>query len=128
MPVVEVPSEVRENFKHLVLADKQFDKPTNIDMLLGAELFHKIYDGQHLEIGPGLPVALHSVFGWVLTGKIDHSCHPPPMVSSLVTSTRLLNDVVKRFWEVEEPPKTFISNPEDVKCEELYREVYVTQE
>ncbi|XP_049874500.1 uncharacterized protein LOC126372695 [Pectinophora gossypiella] len=85
-----------------------------------AELFHNVYDGQRLNLGPGLPVALHSVFGWVLTGKLDPECRPPPTTSSLFASTLALDNVVKRFWEVEEPPSVDISNPEDDKCEQLY--------
>ncbi|XP_049865523.1 uncharacterized protein LOC126366459 [Pectinophora gossypiella] len=120
MPAVEVPSTVRDSFKHLTLADENFDKPNDIDLLLGAELFHNVYDGQRLNLGPGLPVALHSVFGWVLTGKLDPECRPPPTTSSLFASTLALDNVVKRFWEVEEPPSVDISNPEDDKCEQLY--------
>lgn len=120
MPSVPVPPVVRNNFKHLVLADTEFDRPTDIDLLLGAEQFHAIYDGQRLDLGKGLPVALHSVFGWVLTGRVDPVSRPPSTISSLVASTRELDDVVKRFWEVEEPPKTELANPEDVKCEELF--------
>lgn len=75
-----------------------------------------------LDSGPGLPVALHSIFGWVLTGKVE-LCRPPPTTSSLFASTQGLEDVVKRFWEVEEPPSVKIENIEDVQCEKLYSEL-----
>lgn len=52
MPSVEVPSTVRDSFKHLVLADQHIDQPAEIDMLLGAELFHNIYDGSGFRPGP----------------------------------------------------------------------------
>lgn len=120
MPTAAVPDTVRRHFCHLMLADETFDQPSEVDLLLGAELFHLIYDGQHVAPGPGLPTALHSVFGWVLTGKLDPSCRPPSTVASLVASTCALDEVVQRFWEVEEPPKTRLAAPEDEECESLY--------
>lgn len=123
LPAVELPSAVRSNYKHLVLADQHFDKPADVDLLLGAELFHNIYDGQRLEVGPGLPVALHSVFGWVLTGKVESS-RPPPVTSSLFASTLSLGDVVKSYSEIEEPLLVKTNNYED-SCEKLDSELFI---
>ncbi|XP_063834411.1 uncharacterized protein LOC135083637 [Ostrinia nubilalis] len=123
MPTAQVPSHVRDSFRHLVLADNQFDRPAEIDLLLGAELFHNIYDGQRLFFGSDLPVALHSVFGWVISGKLDLSCRPPTSTTSLFASTLALDNVVKRFWEVEEPPIVKIVSPEDVKCENMFSDL-----
>uniref|UniRef100_A0A2A4J3Z8 Uncharacterized protein n=1 Tax=Heliothis virescens TaxID=7102 RepID=A0A2A4J3Z8_HELVI len=42
IPSVKVPSVVRERCNHLVLADRDYDVPAKIDLLIGAELFHGI--------------------------------------------------------------------------------------
>ncbi|XP_028042597.1 uncharacterized protein LOC114252300, partial [Bombyx mandarina] len=120
MPATNLPSNLRDSFKHLVLADENFDKSSNVDLLLGAELFHSIYDGQRVQPSHDLPVALHSVFGWVITGKLNTNYLPPPTISSLLASTRSLDEGLKRFWEIEEPPNQVILNPEDIKCEQMY--------
>ncbi|KOB66948.1 putative integrase core domain protein, partial [Operophtera brumata] len=114
MPSAELPSVVREHCRHLTLADRDFDVPADIDILIGAELFHDIYDGQRIKLGPGLPTALHSVFGWILTGTLESNVGiPPPNTSSLLAATRTLDEQVKRFWEVEEVPCVPIPIPED---------------
>ena len=53
---------------------------------------------------PGSPVALETKFGWVLSGGTEH---PDPVslhVASLHTSTTTGDDLLRRFWEVEEKP------------------------
>lgn len=115
LPVTEIPAKVRQYYRHLVLADDDFDKPADIELLLGAELFHDIYDGQRLVPSPGLPAAIHSVFGWVLTGKVSQDARPQQHATSLVSSTIARKEVVKRFREVEELPSTALTSPEEQK-------------
>lgn len=124
MPSTELPSVVREHCRHLTLADSDFDVPADIDILIGAELFHDIYDGQRIKLGPGLPTALHSVFGWILTGTLESDVDiPPPNTSSLLAATRTLDEQVKRFWEVEEAPRVPIPVPEDDIVERMYTDL-----
>ncbi|KAI5636743.1 putative peptidase (DUF1758) domain-containing protein [Phthorimaea operculella] len=107
MPSMAIPSKVKERFKHLMLADGNFDIPSDIDLIIGAEFCADVFEGDKIKLEPGLPVALKSVFGWVITGPIEISyCVSPSTASSLFTTTVHLDDVVKRFWEVEEPPHT----------------------
>lgn len=120
MPSVQVPSVVRNLCQHFVLADRDFDRPGPIDLLIGAVLFSEIYDGQRVKLGPGLPTALHSVFGWILTGAVDIDVSPPPAVSSLLAASYTLDEQVRQFWEVEEPPRARITKPEDDICESMY--------
>ena len=53
---------------------------------------------------PGSPVVLETKFGWILSGGTEH---PDPVslhVASLHTSTTTGDDLLQRFWEVEEKP------------------------
>lgn len=123
IPSVKVPSVVRERSKHLVLADRDYDVPAKIDLLIGAELFHDIYDGQRINLGPGLPTALHSVFGWILTGAVNSNSVPLNTACSLVATTFKLEEQIQKFWEVEEPPRTIITVPENDTCERMYTDL-----
>lgn len=124
MPSSTLPTFVKENFKHLDLADCDFYKSGPIDLLLGVECFDQIYTGSRYTAGPGLPCALSSVFGWVISGQFLHHTKaqtPSEPVTSLIASSCALDDIVKRFWESEEPPKCKISIPEDEICEQNYK-------
>ncbi|CAK1585356.1 unnamed protein product [Parnassius mnemosyne] len=126
-PTTDIPLAVRDCYKHLVLADRDFDKPSDVDLLLGAELFHHIYDGRVIHPEPGYPAALHSVFGWVLSGPTNVDSPVKSVGTSLITSTNLLEKMMKRFWEVEEPPHQHIPAPEDEKVGRLdYKNVQRT--
>jgi hypothetical protein len=97
------------------LADEGFDVPGEIDFLLGATLLPSILDGgratnfnsvnSHISI-------LSTIFGLVLIGDI-----PNTQSTSLQLS---LDDSIKRFWAIEEPPSQHMPNPDDVKCEEIF--------
>ncbi|XP_052754454.1 uncharacterized protein LOC128201460 [Galleria mellonella] len=123
IPIVPLPSGVREKFSHLCLANENFDKPCKIDILLGVECFDRIYDGGRYTPGPEYPCALSSVFGWVITGQLQHSevLSPIKDMTSLLVSTCQLDDVVQRFWETEEPPSVRIKIPEYDICEQQYK-------
>nr|XP_049705652.1 uncharacterized protein LOC126056491 [Helicoverpa armigera] len=116
MPSSSLPMYVKDHFAHLDLADCDFYKSGPIDLLLGVECFDQIYTGSRYTPGTGLPCALSSVFGWVITGQFLHNTttHTPDQsVTSLVASSGTLDDTVQRFWESEEPSKCKISGPED---------------
>nr|XP_049694860.1 uncharacterized protein LOC126054241 [Helicoverpa armigera] len=116
MPSSSLPMYVKDHFAHLDLADCDFYKSGPIDLLLGVECFDQIYTSSRYTPGPGLPCALSSVFGWVITGQFLHNTttHTPDQsVTSLVASSGTLDDTVQRFWESEEPSKCKISGPED---------------
>lgn len=124
LPSARLPLVVRDHCRHLTLADRDFDVPADIDILIGAELFHDVYDGKRIKLGSGLPTALHSVFGWILTGPLEFDVGiPPPNTSSLLAATRTLDEQVKQFWEVEEPPRAPILVPEDEICERMYTDL-----
>uniref|UniRef100_A0A2A4JEQ7 guanylate cyclase n=1 Tax=Heliothis virescens TaxID=7102 RepID=A0A2A4JEQ7_HELVI len=114
IPSVKVPSVVRERCNHLVLADRDYDVPAKIDLLIGAELFHEIYDGQRINLGPGLPTALHSVFGWILTGAVNSSSVPLNTACSLVATTfKLEEHTSKNFGKSSEPRAPVITVTEN---------------
>ncbi len=85
----------------LKLADPGFGEPGKIDVLLGADL-HGRRTGS-----PGTPTAFETIFGWVLSGKID-GIQPNTHIATLHVMAESGNDILHKFWELEEHPR---SNP-----------------
>ena len=88
---------------NLVLADPNFGQPGKIDLLLGADLFADVLR-QGQRSGPvGSPVAFETEFGWVFSGRTE-SIASTGEVAALHTIVGFKDDVLHKFWEIEEGP------------------------
>uniref|UniRef100_A0A8D8SQJ6 Integrase catalytic domain-containing protein n=2 Tax=Cacopsylla melanoneura TaxID=428564 RepID=A0A8D8SQJ6_9HEMI len=129
LPSVSLPAGVREQYSSICLADSDFHKSGKIDFLLGADLYPHILVTKGPTIIQGEPVAINTIFGWVLMGKV-----PVPSSSEIKTSLFVhtesadpLDALMKRFWEVEEVSTQKFENPEDKTCEEFYQDTTVRE-
>ncbi|XP_063218586.1 uncharacterized protein LOC134528849 [Bacillus rossius redtenbacheri] len=125
LPSAKLSARVRGAVAHLKLADPAFDTPGPVDLLIGAELVPRLLTGAKID---GSPVALDSVLGWILMRQVDTqvpSLTATSLCISLLTSHPPLDEVVKRFWELEEFPVTTHKSPEDVKCEEWFSKTHL---
>ena len=100
----------------LPLADPSFGEPGCVDVLLGIDIFVGILR-QGRRTGPiGSPIAIETEFGWVLggcsTSSSDVNLHVH--VASHHALTVCSDDLLQRFWEVEESP----SDPPALTLEE----------
>lgn len=117
MPSRHLPERCKDQFSHLALADPSFDRPAPVELLLGADVFSQILDGKRVVVDESLPTAFGSVFGWILIGPVpdqDRLC------SNLVSLTVSLENMVERFWRVEEPDPAPVTFTNDGKCEAIY--------
>ena len=90
----------------VTLADPDFGHPEKIDLLLGIDIFSQSLRHGRQHGPPGSPSAFMTEFGLVLAGEVDHSL---PHLSHLAimahhTATTHRNDILQRFWEVEQRP------------------------
>lgn len=118
MPSTCLSPRLKENFAHLALADPYFDSPAPVDMLLGADVFAQIMDGKRVVFNDSLPAAFGSLFGWGIIGPVTDS--PTGLYSHLVSLTVSLEDMVQRFWSMEEPESAPPSFTDDGRCEYIY--------
>lgn len=118
-----IPSErmVKTEWPHidrLDLADPRYNEPAPIDILLGAEVFPYVIRGNRREGTDCEPVAIETVFGWVLMGR--SSVSPAATTTTLCTSLELVNTSLRRFWEIEELPNIVKTSPTEEQCEKIY--------
>ena len=105
LPVHPVSFSSTWNHLHdLPLADPDFGCPGRVDLLLGVDVFTEALLHGRL-IGPSAtPVAFETMFGWVLAGPTSQ-----PTPKSIITSHHVFvtsgDDLLRRFWEIEENVK-----------------------
>ena len=101
-PVADLP-----HLAGLDLADPGFHTPGRIDILLGADVYHKLMGHQPTLTGAGTdPAAVNTIFGWAITGPVrsrNSYFHAAPSLTETLTPTdEHLDKQMVRFWEVEE--------------------------
>ncbi|GBM61083.1 hypothetical protein AVEN_191772-1 [Araneus ventricosus] len=112
---IKIPSYVK-------LADPNFFSPAQVDLLIGAELFFSILKGNRLCINNSL-LLQETVFGHVLSGTVEdkqevqHCC--------LISQVEILDNLVKKFWEVENITDIPTSkNKEELECENHFMQTH----
>ena len=104
--------------KNITLADKQFNIPAAVDLIIGGELFFKILSIGQIAIGESLPDLQNTVFGWVVTGKLLGLKQNNPFVG--ISS---LEQQVAKFWAIEEKFQEDTKfNELEEKCEQFFEE------
>ncbi|XP_064214925.1 uncharacterized protein LOC135267108 [Tribolium castaneum] len=120
MPSVSFSTSGWTNLMNLTLADSQFNLSRGIDMLLGADIFPLILESGRLLGNSDVPTAMNTKFGWILMGQFRSNTHrkhssSPHLHSFCATiesfDTIPLENIVKQFWEIEEPNLVDLSFP-----------------
>lgn len=123
LPTMTLSNKVVKEFKNLELADPNYFSPAPVDLLLASDLFPYIYDGCNiLPREPGFPVAMHSIFGYVITGQtvLDNEPVSKPASCGLLAITNNIERIMSSFWETENVTCEIPRNPEDVYAEQLF--------
>ncbi|XP_052754692.1 uncharacterized protein LOC128201521 [Galleria mellonella] len=104
---------------NIQLADPKFYQSSEIDILLGADVFWELLDNSKIKLGPKLPILQKTQLGWIVTGPISGGSS-----NSHVIKCHFSQEIYKQlamFWELEEIP----NNPkslDDNYCERFFRE------
>lgn len=129
LPRSTLNSNIRLKLENLVLADPTFDSPGPIDVLLGADLFAKSLLGEKYDLGENMPIAINTIFGFVLMGNsyVAKEHHLPNIEDSsnnIVTLLSIndiaLHDSLQKFWQLEEPPYESKLTMEEQECEKIF--------
>ncbi|XP_045462357.1 uncharacterized protein LOC123672321 [Harmonia axyridis] len=130
MPVSKLNHTHWVHLNNIQLADDSFHKPAPVDMLLGADIFPHILKEGRVIGHANEPVAINTIFGYILMGKYNaYDTHITANVSTffaaLGNNALSVDNLIGRFWEVEEVPSVkSICSPENALCEKIFAETH----
>ncbi|XP_051168418.1 uncharacterized protein LOC127286147 [Leptopilina boulardi] len=122
-PTRKVPLQTWPHIQNLNLADPAFTEPRPIDIILGADVYGTLLLDGIRKGHQSAPVALRTVFGWVVTGSAEVPNKFTQSNTILTLNTHHddnLNELLKRFWEQEDISGPPIKSIEDQECERLF--------
>ena len=130
IPRSEIPMQDWSHLSGLQLADPHFNVPSRIDCVLNSEAYAAALLPGIKQGAPGMPVALKSIFGWVLMGAANSelTTEPENTLVHHVTVDSDLSAVLARFWESEEPPGEEILSPAEQVCANHFRSTHSRNE
>ena len=94
----------RNHLNDIPLADPDFGLPGRVDLLLGVDIFTEVLLHCRRTGPPGTPAAFETVFEWVLAGQTSQPT-PESFITSHHTFVTTGDDLLRRFWEIEEDTK-----------------------
>ncbi|XP_054721417.1 uncharacterized protein LOC129231194 [Uloborus diversus] len=122
LPQNKIDDAKLKYFKHLILADKNCNQPSTIDVLLGADVLANIMLSGHIVIPGENLMAQETIFGWIILGKVGKTQSNSNRVYTHFT--RCEEFEVQKLWELEEIPNKKILSPSEQACENHFHSTF----
>lgn len=103
---------------NIKLADPEALAGGPIDVLIGADLFWDLLHQEKILLGKGLPSLRKTEFGWIVTGAVGGQRYSSGVRCN--AATMQLEQLLGKFWEVEEVNGCRALSREESKCEEIF--------
>lgn len=90
-------------------------------MILGAAHFFRILRCGRISLGNDLPLLQNTEFGWVVSGEcaLENHDHNDPRRCQF-SNPCMINELVNRFWQLEEVQQSKGWSPSERYCEEHF--------
>lgn len=107
----------------LNLADPSFNVPSEIDILVGAEIFWNILGSASINLGKNQPKLHETKLGWIVSGSVALPKHPSKNIYSHFCNISMndLNNSLTKFWELDSVSSEHSLSQEERACEESFR-------
>ncbi|XP_062704057.1 uncharacterized protein LOC134286461 [Aedes albopictus] len=112
----------------IVLADPEFYRTSEIDMIIGAEYYLDLLQDGRFRLNEDGPTFQNTVFGWIVSGRISNSTLSAPATTTTLCSTSELQEQLTRFWELESCHLTSTYSVEESTCEEIFKQTTTRDE
>jgi hypothetical protein len=123
IPHFSLPSGTAIPFRDLKLADPNFFQSSPIDILLGVSIALPMLKGDIIKATEGYPFAVRSELGWIVSGNVNTESPDPPLIH--VNHLRMeAEDLLSKFWKLDEVPKANLLTKEEQACEDHFASTY----
>lgn len=107
------------------LADPTYSTPSEVQMLLGADIFWDVLLNNHIALGKNKPTLIETTLGWLVTGSIQSSNTKSNTNQSHTVHCHFLNNELEekldKFFELESVPTTQqIHTKGESECEQFF--------
>lgn len=102
---------------NIELADPSFYCPSEIDILLGADVYWDIVTSNTIKLGKGKPVLQSSKFGFLVAGPIANS---QPVSQVYCHFSQEIRDSLEKFWLIDDLPPKKTYSPDEQLCEQHF--------
>ncbi|XP_063381264.1 uncharacterized protein LOC134667784 [Cydia fagiglandana] len=109
-----------QKFQHLQkldLADPELRSTRPVELLLGSDYLDSILLLNNIKGPPGTPVAINSIFGYLIGGRISYESMKRLSVN---LSTCQLDMKLQKFWELESIPEHPHLTKDELRCESIF--------
>lgn len=126
LPTQSIQPEDWSHIHHLTLADPTYFKPSQIDMIIGADIYAQIILPDVRIGSPNQPIAQNTHLGWILSGKTQSNESPADCITCNHTSLEFTT-IIQKFFELESVPNDSPISSEDKWCEEHFKQTHQRQ-
>lgn len=118
LPLYKINTENLHLPDNIVLADPLFHTPSRIDLLLGADIYYNLITNGIIKLGKDLPTLQNTYLGWMVSGPIKNNTESLSLPAiSLFVNELSLDELLPKFWQIEELSSKRALSPEDKQCE-----------
>lgn len=107
---------------HIRLADPQFYNPSDIDLLLGADVFWDLIGSNRWSLGSQRPILQETHLGWIVAGPMNTNYYENNCNKISCNFSQEIREQLTRFWEIEEVPQIIKPEFQENCCERLFTE------
>lgn len=130
LPTTQVNYTLLSIPPNITLADPTFHIPSNIDMLLGADIFWSVLcAGNIISLGINKPTLCKSKFGWLISGiaQTQHNSNTVHCNHAIMSNDNELHEQVTKFFELETIPTHKQISKEEQECEQHFLDNTIRQ-
>lgn len=109
------------------LADPNFSTPSEVQMLLGADIFWDVLLNNHISLGKNKPTLIETTLGWLVTGSVQSNKSTNNINQSHTVHCHFLNnnnieEKLDKFFELESVPTTQqVHTKGESECEQIFK-------